>query len=141
MDPLLIALAAGVAVVIIAAVVKYAWRRYAERRQFAWRARELRVRQQSREAQLREMRTLAAEIVATSSTGTIVGFELVRQIEAIFSEGHKSPAEAVEGIKALARLKGANAIIHLHSERLASGTCQARGDAVVVRASGAPPEA
>ncbi|HUU94477.1 MAG TPA: hypothetical protein VM487_01960, partial [Phycisphaerae bacterium] len=76
---------------------------------------------------------LAGRIVSTSSTTTIAGFEIVRQIEAVFADGHPSQSKAVEALKALAAEKGANALINLGSARLPSGRCVAQGDAVVVR--------
>ena len=51
----------------------------------------------------------------------------------MFTEGHKSPANAVEMLKALAAQKGANAIINLAGERPPGNKCVARGDAVIVR--------
>lgn len=75
---------------------------------------------------------LAARITATSSTGVIAGFEVVRQIEAVFTDGHPTPSQAVEALKAIAAAQGANAIINLSTERPPSGKCLARGDAVVV---------
>jgi hypothetical protein len=76
----------------------------------------------------------AEKIIATSSTGQIVGYEVVRQIEAVFVEGHRLPEEAVAAIKAAAGRLGANAIINLTHQRTAAGRCAAQGDAVVVRA-------
>ena len=83
--------------------------------------------------QQEELDRLAARILATSSTGTIAGFTLVRQIEAVYTDGHPSPNKAVQVLKAQAAEKGANAVINLVGERLPSGKCQAHGDAVIVR--------
>jgi hypothetical protein len=83
---------------------------------------------------------LAGKITATSSTGTIAGYEIVRQIEAVFTDGHPSPSQAVEALKAIAAAQGANAVINLGSERPPSGKCLARGDAVVVQAVARPIE-
>jgi len=83
---------------------------------------------------------LAGKITATSSTGTIAGYEIVRQIEAVFTDGHRSPSQAVEALKALAAAQGANAVINLATERPPSGKCLARGDAVVIKAIVSPEE-
>jgi uncharacterized protein YbjQ (UPF0145 family) len=58
---------------------------------------------------------------------------LVRQIEAVFVEGFKSPGEAVTALKAAAAKLGANAIVNLAQQRTAAGRCTAQGDAVCVR--------
>ena len=75
----------------------------------------------------------AAKIVATSSTGTIAGYELVEQIEAVLVDGFRRPEEALEGLKAAAAMKGANAVVNVRSERTPTGRCTASGDAVVVK--------
>ncbi len=80
----------------------------------------------------RQRRTEAEKIVATSSAGTIAGYHIVRQVEAIIVEGFRAPDEALEGIKALAAMKGANAVINLRHERTTAGRCSASGDAVQV---------
>jgi len=84
-------------------------------------------------------RELASQIIATSSTDRVAGYEIVRQIEAVFEDGHRSPGEAVEAVKAAAAERGANAVINLSQERTAAGRCTANGDAVVVRAVLPPP--
>ncbi len=81
-----------------------------------------------------EVERMAGRILATSSTASIAGFDVIRQIEAVFTDGHPSPARAVEMLKAMAAERGANAVINLATERLGSGKCVARGDAVLVRA-------
>ncbi|MHC4093774.1 MAG: hypothetical protein ACYSVY_26465 [Planctomycetota bacterium] len=81
----------------------------------------------------RARRQEAAKIVATSSTGQIVGYDIVEQVEAVFVDGFRRPEEALEGLKAAAAMKGGNALTNVHSERTAAGRCSARGDAVVVR--------
>lgn len=78
-------------------------------------------------------RELAARIVATSSGPGLAGYEIVEQIEAVFVDGFRSPAEAAEGLKAAAAERGANAIINVRQERSAAGRCTASGDAVRVR--------
>jgi uncharacterized protein YbjQ (UPF0145 family) len=80
------------------------------------------------------VRLAAGNIIATSSTGQIAGYEIVRQIEAVFVEGHRLPEEAVAAVKSAAGGLGANAIINLTHQRTAAGRCAAQGDAVVVRA-------
>jgi len=109
------------------------WRKYQERRAYARRRAELQRTFGAVQMKQQEIRDLAQRIIATSSTATIAGFEIVRQIEAVFTDGHRSQAEAVETLKALAAQKGANAVVNLGSARLPSGKCVANGDAVVVR--------
>ncbi len=77
-------------------------------------------------------RLLATRIIATSSTSTVAGYEIVRQIEAVFVEGHRTTQEAATALKACAADRGANAIINLSQQRTAAGKCSAQGDAVVV---------
>ncbi len=84
----------------------------------------------------RERRELAARIVATSSGERLAGYEIVQQIEAVFVEGFRSPAEAIEGLKAAAAHAGANAVINVRPERSLAGRCGASGDAVRVRRVG-----
>lgn len=92
------------------------------------------------EAETAERRAFAKGIVATSSTGQVAGYEVVRQIEAVFEDGHRSSAEAIEALKATAARRGANALINLQQERTSAGRCTARGDAVLLRPL-IPPEA
>lgn len=75
----------------------------------------------------------AAEILATSSTGTIAGYEIVEQVEAVIVDGFRLAEDALEGLKAAAAMKGANAVINVHRDRVDGGTCSAAGDAVIVR--------
>lgn len=98
----------------------------------------------------RERQTLAQRIEATSTTGQLVGFRLVRQVDAVFVEGFRSPTEAMTGLKAAAVERGANGLLNVHTERTSAGRCTASGDAVVIepgpghppapRASGMPSE-
>ncbi|MBN2562131.1 MAG: hypothetical protein JXQ75_14490 [Phycisphaerae bacterium] len=84
-----------------------------------------------------EAEHLAAErIIATSSTGIIAGYEIVRQVEAVFVEGHRTQGEAIRALKATAASRGANAIINLAQQHTAAGRCTAQGDAVVLRPIG-----
>lgn len=82
---------------------------------------------------LAKRRTEAARIVATSSTPAITGYEIVEQVEAVFVDGFRRPEEALEGIKAAAAMKGANAVSNVRQERGPSGKCSATGDGVIVR--------
>jgi len=74
------------------------------------------------------------KILATSSTPTVAGYRIVRQIEAVFVDGCRAPTEAVTALKAAAARRGANAVINLSQQRTAAGKCSAQGDAVVVQA-------
>ena len=75
----------------------------------------------------------AARIVATSSTPTIAGYDIVEQVEAVFVDGFRRPEEALEGLKAAAAMKGANAVSNVRQERGPSGKCSASGDGVIVK--------
>ena len=79
-------------------------------------------------------RQAAMQIVATSSTGSVAGYEIVRQVDAVFVEGLRSQSEAITALKAVAAQRGANAIINLTHQHTAAGRCTAQGDAVVIRA-------
>lgn len=85
-----------------------------------------------------QRRAEAAKIVATSSTATVAGYKVVRQVEAVFVEGFRRPEEALDGIKAVAAMKGANAVLNLRHERNAAGKCCASGDAVVIQPEDEP---
>ena len=74
------------------------------------------------------------KILATSSSATVAGYRIVRQIEAVFVDGCRAPSEAVTALKAAAARRGANAVINLSQQRTAAGKCSAQGDAVVVQA-------
>ncbi|MCP4594643.1 MAG: hypothetical protein GY842_28255 [bacterium] len=78
-------------------------------------------------------RQAAMNIISTSSTRSLAGYEIVQQIEAVFVEGRRSPEEALRGLKAVAGTLGANAVINLTHERTTAGRATARGDAVIVR--------
>ena len=80
-----------------------------------------------------------ARIVATSSTDGIMGYEIVEQVEAVFVDGFRRPEEALQGLKAVAAMKGANAVTNVRQERAASGDCCVSGDAVIVRKHGPAP--
>ncbi len=87
------------------------------------------------EDHLRARRAEAAKIVATSTTDLIVGYTILRQVEAVVVDGFRRADEAIEGLKATAAMKGANAVTHVQTERTPSGRCSARGDAVIVEKS------
>jgi hypothetical protein len=133
LDPttrLILLLAAGVsALILLAAIVQ----RIRQSAVDARRRAELRRTMHSVELQQQEIERLSTRIIATSSTPAIAGFEIVRQIEAVFADGHPSPEKAVMTLKALAAQKGANAIINLESARQPGGKCFARGDVVIVK--------
>lgn len=136
-DPVTLILIVMSAIVVVA-VFSAVWERrrgaaYGERLR-AWIDRERR-RADEQHAQTER---LARRVIATSSTGSITGFTIVRQIEAVFTEGHVSPQAAVDALKALAATKGANALINLESQRVGAGKCSARADAVIVEPIGGP---
>ena len=132
-DPLVGGIVLAAAGLVLLIVIGSIWRRWREGAANARRRQELRKTYDQVQLRKQERSRLAKRIIATSSTGTIAGFVLVRQIEAVFAEGQRSPADAVELLKALAAQKGGNALINLASQRLASGKCVANGDAVIVR--------
>jgi uncharacterized protein YbjQ (UPF0145 family) len=80
----------------------------------------------------RKRRELAAGVVATSTGNRLAGFRIVRQVEAVFVEGYRTPEEAITALKAAAVERGANAILNVQTERTAAGRCSASGDAIVV---------
>ncbi|GMU24504.1 MAG: hypothetical protein AMXMBFR13_45780 [Phycisphaerae bacterium] len=80
----------------------------------------------------RQRRELAAGIVATSTGSRLAGFRIVRQVEAVFVEGYRTPEDAVIALKAAAAERGANAILNVHTDRSVAGRCTASGDAIVV---------
>lgn len=133
-------LVAGAVGAIVLIVLGAAWgamrRGGVARRQRA----ELRRARARTEAQQQELMRLANQIVATSSTDTIVGYRVVRQIEAVFADGQPTAARAVEQVKAQAALRGGNALVNLASERAPGGGCGARGDAVVVEPTARAPD-
>ncbi|MGB0714626.1 MAG: hypothetical protein ACPGXK_02035 [Phycisphaerae bacterium] len=79
-----------------------------------------------------QRREEAARIVATSSTSEIAGYHIIKQVEAVFVDGFRRAEDALEGVKAVAAMKGANAVTNVRHERGAMGRWSAAGDAVVV---------
>jgi hypothetical protein len=75
----------------------------------------------------------AAKILATSSSSVVTGYCVVRQIEAVFVDGFRRADEAVEGLKAVAAMKGANGVTNVTHTLTAGGKYSAHGDAVVLR--------
>ena len=86
-------------------------------------------------------RLASAKVIATSSTGQIAGYEVTRQVEAVFAEGCRSPEEAIVAIKTAAGRLGANAVINLAQRPAAAGLCALQGDAVVVHLKPDKPQA
>ncbi len=84
-------------------------------------------------AMLAQRRKEADKILATSSTPTITGYEVTEQIETVFVDGFRRPEDSLEGLKAAAAMKGANAVTNVRHERNASDKLSASGDAVIVR--------
>lgn len=140
-DPIVILVVAAAGAVIVFSVL---WRWHERRQDSAYSAQrrsELAGRRAQQQAQQREIAQLAGRIVATSSTGDIPGYQIQRQIEAVFTDDHPTPARAVEALKAIASAKGANALINLRTGRALNAKCQASADAVLVRDMQAAPQA
>jgi len=97
-----------------------------------WRE-ELKAGMEALQLRQAEIRRLAERVVATSSTDRIAGYEVTRQIEAVFCEAQKSAEAAVELLKAHAARKGGNALLNVRTQQLPSGKWVAAADAVVVR--------
>ena len=140
-DPVIMALVVGAAAVVVLTIIARLWGRYRQAARDVRRRAELREQRGFVEKRQQEIGRLAGRIVATSSTASIAGFTIVRQIDAVFTDGHSTPNQAVEALKAAAAAeRGANAVINLHSARPPSGKCLAHGDAVVVRPGGSATE-
>lgn len=80
----------------------------------------------------RKRRELAVGIIATSTHNRLAGFRIVRQVEAVFVEGFKSPEDAIVALKATAVERGANGLVNVQTDRSVAGKCTASADAVVV---------
>ncbi len=80
----------------------------------------------------RKRRELAVKVIATSTGGRLAGFRIVRQVEAVFVEGYRTPEDAIVALKAAAVERGANAVLNVQTDRTVAGRCTASGDAVVV---------
>jgi len=79
----------------------------------------------------RHRRQLAQKILATSTGSRLAGYRIVRQVEALFVDGFRTPEEAMIALKADAADRGANALINVRTERTTAGRCTAAADAVV----------
>ena len=122
--------------VVVFIIVVYILRLIGRARESAYAARrraELHKGMDAVRLKQEEVRRLAGRILATSSTTQIPGFEIIRQVEAVFSDGQKSAELAVDALKAHAAQKGANAIINLQTRQAPSGKWTAGGDAVMVK--------
>ena len=131
-DPVILSIVVAATIVIVLSIAGRSWRLLRGYRRPARNA-DVRAVQRTLEAQRERLEQLALQIVTTSSTATIAGYEVVRQIEAVFTEGHPTPSAAVTALKAQAAQRGANAIVNLATVRPPTGKCMAQGDAVVVR--------
>ena len=131
----------GVALIVLI-VVWAVWRRLARviRRRRPPRIHPKLAKYNIDHAQLdRQRRELAAGIVATSTGARLAGFRIVRQVDAVFVEGHRTPEEALIALKAAAAERGANALLNVQTERTAAGKCAASGDAIVAAPFAAKP--
>lgn len=79
----------------------------------------------------RKRREMAVGVVATSTGSRLAGFRIVRQVEAVFVDGFRTPEEALTALKAMAVERGGNALLNVRTERTAAGRCSASGDAIV----------
>jgi hypothetical protein len=79
----------------------------------------------------RKRREMAVGVVATSTGNRLAGFRIVRQVEAVFVDGLRTPEEALTALKAMAVERGANALLNVRTERTAAGRCSASADAIV----------
>lgn len=132
LDPVTLVVVVAGAIVLLS--IAAAWHRRRQDRAIAAQRRLSVLSQRERSAgQRADVARLASRIIATSSSPTIAGFELVRQIEAVFTDGHATPADAVDTLKAIAASLGANALVNLSSQRVGTGKCSARGDAVIAQ--------
>ncbi len=125
--PIIIAGTALLAIVWIARRV----RRFIRRRRAPVIHPKLQKYQQGEEFAAQRRRE-AAKIIATSSAHEVTGYRVVRQIEAVFVDGFRRPEEAVEGLKAVAAMKGANGITNVRHAPAGMGKYSASGDAVVL---------
>lgn len=134
-DPLVRRIVLGAAAfVVLVLVLRVIGRRRAAAAEARRRA-ELRRDYDAVRLRQEEIRRLASQIAATSSTNRIAGFTIVRQVETVFTDGCASSVTAIELAKALAVQKGANALINLQTQQV-GGKWVASGDAVVVRLLG-----
>ena len=133
LDPLVQLLVVGGAAVIVLVLILRVLGGLRERRDAARRRAVLHREREGARAEHDELQRLADKIVTTSSTTRLIGFAIVRQVEAVFTEGFPSSVAALENAKALAARKGANALINLDARQTPAGKWVAAGDAVIVR--------
>jgi uncharacterized protein YbjQ (UPF0145 family) len=124
---------AALAMLVVVSRVLGRIRRLVKRRRPARLHTKLRQYGDRTDAEVQADNRAAAKIIATSSTEAIVGYDMLRQIEAVFVEGHRSQEQAVAALKAAAGSLGANAITNLTQHRSSAGRCVAQGDAVLIR--------
>jgi hypothetical protein len=79
----------------------------------------------------RKRREMAVGVVATSTGNRLAGFRIVRQVEAVFVDGFRTPEEALTALKAMAVERGANALLNVRTERTTAGRCSASADAII----------
>lgn len=132
-DPVILAILAAAAALLVFTIIARIFGGRREAAHAAARRAELKRQHGFMYLQQQQLERLGGRIIATSSTPSIAGFTIQRQIEAVFTDGHASPQKAVDVLKAIAAEKGANAIINLATERPGTGRCIARGDAVIVK--------
>jgi hypothetical protein len=132
-DPLvrmIVILAVGLVVLVIVL-------RILGRLRAGWAAARLRAEwrrgREELQQQQEDIHKLAQQIEATSSTARIAGYLILRQVEAVCTDGRTSSSAALERLKALAAEKGANGIINVQTQQAPSGKWVASGDAVVLR--------
>lgn len=124
--------AAALGLIVLVVVLRIIGRRR-EAAAAAHRRAELRQAYDSVHLRKEEIKRLAEQITATSSTNRVTGFTIVRQVETIFTDGQASSVAAVELAKALAAQKGGNAVVNFQTRQTPTGKWVASGDAVVVR--------
>ena len=137
-DPVVQKLVAGAVALIVLVIVLRLLGRLREGRSAARRRAALRRQYESVRLQQEEVKHLADQILATSSTSRIAGYAIIRQVETVFGESRPSSAAALDQAKALAAQKGANAIINLQIQQVSSGKWVASGDGVIARLVGRP---
>ena len=135
-DPLVRRIVLAAAAFVLLVIVLRIVGRWCERRAAARRRAELHQAFAGVRLEQEEIRRLAEQIIATSSTARIAGYAILRQVETVFSEGKPSSVAAVDLVKAFAAQKGANAIINLQTRQTPAGKWVASGDAVLVKMIG-----
>jgi hypothetical protein len=137
-DPVVQKIVAGAVLLIMLVIVLRLIGRHRETVAAARRRAELHQAFAGVRLEQEEIRRLAQQIIATSSTARVAGYAILRQVETVFSDGKSSSGTAVDLVKALAAQKGANAIINLQTRQTPAGKWVASGDAVLVKLIGRP---